>query len=89
VKSLPSTGLVTQRRPPAPLRTRAGGFLVQRVLVQRVLVLRVLVQRVANGAPPRGRDFVVVCFAKLEDAEAFAKRFGGEQFQAGAIEGQQ
>jgi hypothetical protein len=24
-------------------------------------------------------EFVVFCFAKLEDAEAFAKRFGGER----------
>ena len=47
-----------------------------------------LVQRVPNRAPHvvvlEGRDFT-----KSEDAEAFAKRFGGEQFQAGAIKGQQ
>jgi hypothetical protein len=28
-------------------------------------------------------DFVVLCFAKPEDAEAFAGRFAGELFQAG------
>jgi hypothetical protein len=28
-------------------------------------------------------DYVVFCFAKPEEAEAFAKRFSGEQFQAG------
>ena len=27
-------------------------------------------------------DFVVFCFAKAEDAQAFAKRFGGELFRA-------
>jgi hypothetical protein len=27
-------------------------------------------------------DFMVFCFAKLEDAEAFAKRFGGERLLA-------
>jgi hypothetical protein len=29
-----------------------------------------------------GREVVVFCFAKPEDAEAFAKRFGGELFRA-------
>jgi hypothetical protein len=28
-------------------------------------------------------DFVVFCFCKQEDAEAFAERFAGELFQAG------
>jgi hypothetical protein len=27
-------------------------------------------------------DFVVFCFARPEDAEVFAERFGGELFQA-------
>jgi hypothetical protein len=29
-------------------------------------------------------DFVVLCFAKPEDAEAFAKRFGGERSATGS-----
>jgi hypothetical protein len=29
-------------------------------------------------------DFVVCCFAKLEDAEAFAERFGGERLPTGS-----
>jgi hypothetical protein len=29
-------------------------------------------------------DFVVFCFAKLEDAESFAERFAGRLFQAGS-----
>jgi hypothetical protein len=28
-------------------------------------------------------DFVVFCFAKPEDAEVFAERFGGELFRTG------
>jgi hypothetical protein len=29
-----------------------------------------------------GGDFVVFCFAEPEEAEAFAKQFGGERFRA-------
>jgi hypothetical protein len=30
------------------------------------------------------RDFVVFCFAKSEDAEAFCQKFGGERLPGGA-----
>jgi hypothetical protein len=34
-------------------------------------------------------DFVVCCFAELEDAEAFAKRFGAERLAGGDPENKQ
>ena len=68
--------------PPARADSWAGGCHSQTILrgpfSQLVLFGEGRTFRTCDSVRGHDRDFVVVCFGKPEDAEAFAKRLGGE-----------